>query len=133
MLSCWVIWKPSGMLLRISKLNKWLAVKLTNAVGSMWTAYIFSILALIGLPSALKQGTLAIVQWIAQTFLQLVLLSVIMVGQKVQAEANEKLVVDTHTIVKELLKDVHAELKLIKKNDQTLAKMLVDLETKFFE
>ncbi len=121
------------MLLRISKLNKWLAVKLTNAVGSMWMAYIFSILALVGLPSALKQGTLAIVQWIAQTFLQLVLLSVIMVGQKIQAEASEKLVVDTHTIVKELLKDVHAELKLIKKNDQTLAKMLVDLETKFFE
>jgi hypothetical protein len=41
------------------------------------------------LPAALKPGGEGIISWIAQTFLQLVLLSVIMVGQNVQAEAGD--------------------------------------------
>jgi hypothetical protein len=53
----------------------------------MWCDYIFAAIALILLPKALQSGdTLVIVSWIAQTFLQLVLLSIIMVGQKVQAQ-----------------------------------------------
>jgi hypothetical protein len=63
--------------------NKWLAVKLTNVVGTMWCAYAFAFLALIVLPQAVKGGTLTLVQWISQTFIQLVMLSVIMVGQNV--------------------------------------------------
>ena len=42
------------------------------------------------LPDAIRSGTAAIVSWVAQTFLQLVLLSVIMVGQNVQAAAADK-------------------------------------------
>jgi hypothetical protein len=45
---------------------------------------------LISLPEAIRAGTAAIVSWVAQTFLQLVLLSVIMVGQNVQAAAADK-------------------------------------------
>jgi len=55
----------------------------------MWCAYVFAIIAFIGLPAALKPGGEGIIAWIAQTFLQLVLLSVIMVGQNVQAEAGD--------------------------------------------
>jgi len=61
-----------------------------NAVGSMWCAYVFAAIALIGLPGAIAQGTLGIVQWIAQTLLQLVLLPIIIVGQNVQAAASDK-------------------------------------------
>lgn len=69
--------------------NTWLAVLITRAVGTMWMAYLFALLALSGLPQALKPGGPGLVQWFAQTFLQLVLLSVIIVGQNVQAAESQ--------------------------------------------
>jgi hypothetical protein len=76
---------------RFSRLDTWLAVKITAVVGTMICAYLFTILALISLPSALKTGQLIIIiAWIAQTFLQLVLLPIIIVGQNVQAAAADK-------------------------------------------
>jgi len=74
---------------RADGVNAKIAVFLTNIVGSMWCAYLFAIIALIGLPPALKPGGEGIIAWIAQTFLQLVLLSVIMVGQNVQSVASD--------------------------------------------
>ena len=74
---------------RADGINAKIAVFLTNIVGSMWCAYVFAIIALIGLPAALRPGGEGIIAWIAQTFLQLVLLSVIMVGQNVQSEASD--------------------------------------------
>ncbi len=74
---------------RADGINAKVAVFLTNIVGSMWCAYAFAIIAFIGLPAALKPGGEGIISWIAQTFLQLVLLSVIMVGQNVQAVAGD--------------------------------------------
>jgi hypothetical protein len=74
---------------RADGINAKVAVFLTNIVGSMWCAYVFAALAFIGLPAALKPGGEGIIAWIAQTFLQLVLLSVIMVGQNVQSEASD--------------------------------------------
>jgi hypothetical protein len=74
---------------RANGVNAKIAVFLTNVVGSMWCAYVFAIIALIGLPPALRPGGEGIIAWIAQTFLQLVLLSVIMVGQNVQSVAGD--------------------------------------------
>ncbi len=74
----------------IARFNTGLAIAITKVVGSMWCAYAFALFDLISLPSAIHAGTAAIISWIAQTFLQLVLLSVIMVGQNVQAEAADK-------------------------------------------
>jgi hypothetical protein len=74
---------------RADGLNAKIAVFLTNLVGSMWCAYVFAIIAFIGLPAALRPGGEGIIAWIAQTFLQLVLLSVIMVGQNVQSVASD--------------------------------------------
>jgi hypothetical protein len=85
------------------RFNRALAVLITSAVGSMWCAYAFTLLALASLPAVLAQafhlrffpswlvsaGLIALVAWIAQTFLQLVLLSVIMVGQNVQTAASD--------------------------------------------
>ena len=74
---------------RADGVNAKIAVFLTNIVGSMWCAYVFAIIALLGLRPALRPGGEGIIAWIAQTFLQLVLLSVIMVGQNVQSEASD--------------------------------------------
>ena len=72
-------------------LNGKVGVFITTVVGTMWAAYIFTLLALISLPSVLKSGDLVlIVAWVAQTFLQLVLLPIIIVGQNVQARAADK-------------------------------------------
>ena len=66
--------------------NMKIAVWITDKVGTMWVAYLFALLALVSLPGALASGnTVVIVGWIAQTFLQLVLLPIIMVGQNVQS------------------------------------------------
>lgn len=70
--------------------NTRLAVGITKTVGSMWTAYIFALLALISLPAAIEsQNVIVIVGWVAQTFLQLVLLPIIIVGQNVIQSAND--------------------------------------------
>jgi hypothetical protein len=74
----------------INRFNTRVALLITQAVGSMWCAYAFALFDLISLPDAIRGGASAIVSWVAQTFLQLVLLSVIMVGQNVQAAAADK-------------------------------------------
>lgn len=71
------------------QLNRALAVRITRAVGTMWCAYLFAILALFGLPSALAPGGIGVVMWFSTTFLQLVLLSILAVGQQTQADELE--------------------------------------------
>jgi hypothetical protein len=100
--------------------NGRVAMIITNAVGTMWCAYAFAALALISLPQAIQSGTAALIAWIAQTFLQLVLLSVIMVGQKVSAAASDKQALQTYKDAEALLKiqdEVHALIKI--NNDLT--------------
>src|SRR5207247_5387617 len=64
---------------------------LTTIVGTMWAAYLFTILALVSFPSAMRSGnSIIIVAWIAQTFLQLVLLPIIIVGQNILGKAADK-------------------------------------------
>jgi hypothetical protein len=69
--------------------NAKVAVLITSGVGTMACAYVFALLALVSLPDAIKAGRPQIISWIAQTFLQLVLLSIIMVGQRVQATVSD--------------------------------------------
>ena len=84
--------------------NGRLAVLITSAVGTMWCAYLFAVIAFISLPMAIKGGTASLISWIAQTFLQLVLLSVIMVGQKVAAQASDKQAEETYKDTESILK-----------------------------
>jgi hypothetical protein len=106
---------------KFSKLNNKIAVVVSNAVGTMYCAYAFALLALISLPAAIHLGLAAIISWIAQTFLQLVLLSVIMVGQNVQSKKTEKRAAQDHSmLIAELkeIKDMHADLhKLMEEID----------------
>jgi len=99
-----------------SDFNSKLAVKITNIVGTMWCAYAFAILALISFPAALKAGTATLVAWFAQTFLQLVLLSIIMVGQKVAAANSDKQLEQTYYDAEALLQINDEMHKLVKQN-----------------
>ncbi|MGA3148713.1 MAG: hypothetical protein ABSF33_14750 [Acidimicrobiales bacterium] len=100
-----------GDVQRADGLNAKIAVFLTNIVGSMWCAYVFAGIALLGLGPALKPGGEGIIAWIAQTFLQLVLLSVIMVGQNVQSQASDLRSQHTYDDTVEILDrlDVHTQ------------------------
>jgi hypothetical protein len=109
---------------RINSFNQKLAEKITNFVSTMWCAYIFAAIALISLPAALTSGNvLVIVAWVAQTFLQLVLLSIIMVGQRSGADDVAKKISETHdAAITEL-----AELRIVA---DEIARILKDVESK---
>src|SRR3989344_7263168 len=94
------------------------ALLITNVVSTMWCAYLFAIIAFISLPAAIEGGTATLVSWLAQTFLQLVLLSVIMVGQKVAARASDKQALQTFKDTEALLKIQDEVHKLIKINNE---------------
>ncbi len=109
---------------QVEGINAKIALVITRTVGTMACAYVFAVIALISLPAAINSGqVIIIVAWVAQTFLQLVLLSIIMVGQSVQSAASDARAVkefaDTETIldrldvntaggIKEVLDAIHA-------------------------
>jgi len=81
----------------IARLNARFGLLVTVAVGTMWCAYLFTLLALVSLSAAVKtHNKIIIVAWVAQTFLQLVLLPIIIVGQNAQAAAADKRAEDTY-------------------------------------
>jgi hypothetical protein len=74
----------------MGRANAWLAVRITKVVGTMYCAYLFSLIALVALPSAIQQGSpTVLVNWVSSNFLQLVLLPIIIVGQNVISTAQD--------------------------------------------
>ena len=120
----------------MKRFNDWLASKITSAVGTMWCAYIFAAIALISLPSAIKShDPIVIVAWVAQTFLQLVLLSIIMVGQDVQSKDMQQKISETHTaslgefeLAKEAREIANKELQELKEIAKDIHRVLRDVE-----
>lgn len=110
-----------------TKANSWLAVKITDGVGTMWCAYAFAVIALIGLPAALRPGGEGIIAWIAQTFLQLVLLSIIIVGQNIAAEASDRRSENTYKDAEAILSEALAIQKHLQAQDRLLVTALAAL------
>jgi len=105
----------------IKRINISVATRITAIVGTMWAAYAFTILAFISFPAALKsQSLLVIVAWIASTFLQLVLLPIILVGQDVASQKVNDKIEATHAITL-------AQLGLVMDNRQSSADMNNDI------
>jgi len=77
----------------VGRFNNWLALMITQGVGTMWAGYLFVLIALVSLPQALiaflNGDTVTGITWLSQSFLQLVLLPVIMVGQRVISDAQD--------------------------------------------
>lgn len=88
-------------------LNNRIGLLVTKFVGSMGAAYLFAGLALISLPAAIGTGDVrVIVDWVAQTFLQLVLVSVVIVGQNQMNQAAERRADATYKDATALLHEV---------------------------
>ncbi len=98
---------------RLHDFSNWLALKITNAVSTMICALLFSILAISGLPQALKPGGIGFVQWLSTAFLQLVLLSIIMLGQKLQADTTITHMNKHHAEHMAHLKKLHGKLDTV--------------------
>jgi len=123
---------------KIDTFNQKLAAKITSGVATMWCAYLFAAIALVSLPSAIRSHDLiTIVSWVAQTFLQLVLLSIIMVGQNVASASVEQTINETHTaslgefeLAKEARLLANQELAELKVIAADIHRLMKDIEGK---
>jgi hypothetical protein len=129
-----------------TKFNSWLAVKITDGVGTMWCAYVFALIALVSLPAILIQagyisksavphlltsaGLILVVAWIAQTFLQLVLLSIIIVGQNIAAASSDKRSENTYKDAEAILSEAIEIQKHLQAQDEQLIAALTDALSK---
>jgi len=101
---------------------------ITDKVGTIGCAIIFCAIAFISLPAAIiSKDALVIVAWIAQTFLQLVLLPIIMVGQNIQSKHSEILAqatydndIEMHEHVNEVHEDIKNILEIIKAKEEEI-------------
>lgn len=97
----------------IGRFNAWVAVRITNATGTMWAAYLFVAIALVSFPAAfialLHGDTVTGITWLSQSFLQLVLLAVLATGQRIIGETQDQQAVADH----ETLSDIHRMLVLL--------------------
>ncbi len=117
---------PRGNVL--ARFNSWFAVKVTTGVGTMWCAYAFAALALVSLPSAItSHSAVTLVSWVSQTFLQLVLLSVIIVGQNVLATAADKRAEATYNDADAVLHEVVKLQEHLAAQDAVLQRLVGEL------
>ena len=95
----------------------------------MWAAYVFFGLSLVSLPAALSSGNeIVIVSWIAQTFLQLVLLPIIIVGQNIQAKASDERAIATYEDAGAILEEAKQIQQHLQAQDATIAELTAKLE-----
>ena len=121
------------------RLNARLAVWITKSVGTMWAAYLFAIIALVSLPQSIqalmKGDTVTAVIWLSQSFLQLVLLPIIIVGQNVisasqdaRAEADHLTLTTLHAINVQQLQMLEQQRTMLQKQ-KTILDMLHPQQT----
>lgn len=107
--------------LGLGKFNAWLALKITRAVGTMACAWVFAAIAVVSLPAAISSGSpVVVVQWLSSVFIQLVLLSIIMVGQRVQGVAADQRAEATYLDTEEILRRLDAVIKAQLATEQEL-------------
>jgi len=113
----------------IGQFNTWLAVNVTRRVGTMWAAYVFTLIAIGGGVAVVTQNALltALSILISQTFLQLVLLPIIIVGQNVisasqdaRAEADHLTLTTLHAINVQQLKMLEVQEEMLKQQREIL-------------
>jgi hypothetical protein len=112
----------------VGRFNAWLALTITRGVGTMWCAYLFALLAILGFPGLTFDNGIQLVaatphdyvQWISTTFLQLVLLAVIMVGQNVisaaqdaRAESDHDTLIALHEMAKQQIQILEGQNKIL--------------------
>ena len=118
----------------IKKFNRKLAILVTSGVGTMACAYLFAFIALISLPNAIRtHDVIVIVSWVEQTFLQLVLLSIIMVGQSINSEKMDQQISETHEASLAEFEIAKMEVAELKKISSEVHQLLKDIESRLPE
>lgn len=121
------------------RFNKRAALWITTHVGTMTCCWLFCLWSLLSLPAVLSlfhafrgvfpswlvsASVIALVAWVAQTFVQLVLLPALMVGQNLQSQAADtraaKTFEDVERIIDALRLDTEGGLKTVYDAVQTL-------------
>ena len=108
----------------VGRFNNWLALMITKGVGTMWAGYLFVLIALVSLPQALAAflsgDTVTGITWLSQSFLQLVLLPIIIVGQNIisaaqdaRAEADHETLTALHTMNVRQLQILEQQQKIL--------------------
>ena len=105
----------------MGRLNAAIAVRITKIVGTMYCAYVFTLVALVALPAAIEQGSpTVLVNWLSSNFLQLVLLPIIIVGQNVisaaqdaRAEADHETLTALHEMSKQQIEILEGQNKIL--------------------
>lgn len=123
-------------MISFNRFNQRIATKITSFVSTMWCAYIFAAIALISLPAAIKSGDrIIIVAWVAQTFLQLVLLSIIMVGQDASTKGMQQKIDETHAasigefeLAKQSQEIANKEMAALKEITHEMHRLIRDIE-----
>jgi succinate dehydrogenase hydrophobic anchor subunit len=105
----------------MGRANAWLALRITKIVGTMYCAYVFTILAFVALPSAIQQGSpTVLVNWLSSNFLQLVLLPIIIVGQNVISTAQDARAEADHETLTALNQMNIQQLDILKNQEEIL-------------
>ena len=113
----------------VASLNQRIGLGITTRVGTMWAAYAFFALTLVSLPAAIGSGSvIIIVSWVAQTFLQLVLLPIIIVGQNIQAAASDRRAIATYEDAGAILEEAKEIQVHLGDQDQALSNLIDRLE-----
>ena len=106
-------------------INERIGLGVTKRVGTMWAAYVFFGLTLVSLPAALSSGNvIIIVSWVAQTFLQLVLLPIIIVGQNIQAKSSDDRAIATYEDAGAILEEAKEIQAHLGSQDEALSKLI---------
>jgi hypothetical protein len=108
-------------------INGRIGLLITTLVGTMVCGYVFAIIALISLPSAITSHNLTvIIAWISSNFLQLVLLPIIIVGQNLQAKASDTRAVQTYEDAEAVLHEALEIQKHLAAQDAVLQQLIAD-------
>jgi DNA-directed RNA polymerase subunit H (RpoH/RPB5) len=120
--------------LEAAGVNTRIAVGLTKSVGTMWTAYSFAVLAIIGLLAILgwlPALVALLVVWASQTFIQLVMLPILSVGQNVlgrhaelMAEEQFNTTMITYHHIEEIMQHLSAQDAELLKHTKMLIHLL---------
>ena len=119
--------------LEASGINTRIAVGLTRRVGTMWTAYSFAVLAIIGLLAILgwlPPLVALLVVWASQTFIQLVMLPILSVGQNVLGRHAELMAEEQFNTTMSTYHDIEEIMQHLSNQDAELlrqTKMLIHL------
>ena len=95
----------------LGRFNARVGLKITLIVGTMWCAYLFTLLALISLPSAIKSGN-----------------AIIIVGQTVQAAAADRRAEATYNDAAAVLEEAKQIQAHLAAQDEAISTMLAHIE-----